>query len=245
MKPNQLLLASALAPLFATAAYADPAPPHPIGPCDGAYASVAGLSDYRFDGLSESNHQPTWQVTAYCYRNDGAFAGLQLTGIDFEDTPRTPVEADWYLGRQFQFRGANVTATLLYASFPGKRAPGPSYDILEPQVEVTRTFRRLKLSALGSWETTLATGAFEWHAKAGASYALTPWLSVSGHAGRFFGATGGDHDYDQWDAGATATWRRLSFDVRYGGTDRPLEDCFYTNWCQPGPSVSLSYRLLP
>ena len=238
------ILAAALA-LSANAALADPAPPKPIGRCAGVYASIAGLSDYRFDGFSESNHQPTWQVTAYCYRNDGFFAGTTLTGIDFEDTPRTHLEADWYIGRQLQWRGARVTATLLYASFPDKRAPGPSYDIVEPELEVSRDFNRLTLGALASWETDTSGGGQEWHVKGSAAYAITPWLSLSGHAGRFFAAHGADHDYDAWDVGVTATWRRFSLDARYAGTDRPVSQCFFTDWCKPWPSVSLSYRLLP
>jgi uncharacterized protein (TIGR02001 family) len=236
----------ALALLTAASVSAEPAPtPHAIGPCAGAYVSIAGLSDYRFDGFSESNHHPTWQVTAYCYRNDGFFVGTTLTGVDFADTPRTHVEADWYVGRQVSWRGAKITAELLYASFPDKRAPGPSYDILEPQIEVSRSFSRLTLGALGAWETDISGGGQEWHVKASAAYAVAPWLSLSGHAGRFFAASGADHNYDAWDVGATATWRRFSLDARYGGTDRPQAQCFFTTWCRPGPYVGLTYRLYP
>jgi len=233
--------------LCASAAVADPAgaAPKPIGPCAGIYASVSGLSDYRFDGFSESNRQPTWQATAYCYRADGFFAGATFTGIDFGDTPRTPFEADSYIGRQLKLHGFTATIDLLYASFPDKRSPGPSYDLLEPQIEVTRRFQRLTLGALAGWETDVSGGGQEWHLKASAAYALTPWLSLSGHAGRFLAASGADHDHDHWDVGATATWRRLTLDARYGGTDQPLSQCFYTNWCKPGAYASLSYRLLP
>jgi len=240
------IIAASLA-LGAGAAQADPPPatPKPIGPCAGVYASAAALSDYRFDGFSESNRAPTWQVTAYCYRNDGSFVGTTLTGIDFEDTPRTHFEADWYVGRQVQRRGVKVTAELLYASFPDKRAPGPGYDIIEPQIEISRSHKRLTLGALASWETSASGGGQAWHAKASAAYAVAPWLSLSGHVGRFFAARGADHDYDAWDIGATATWRRFSFDARYGGTDRPPSQCFYTTWCQPGPYVGLTYRIYP
>ncbi len=241
------IIAAASLAFSAGAAVADPAPatPKPIGPCAGVYVSAAALSDYRFDGFSESNHHSTWQATLYCYRNDGFFAGTTLTGIDFEDTPRTHLEADWYVGRQVQWRGAKVTAELLYASFPDKRAPGPSYDIIEPQIEASRSFRRLTLGGLVGWETSMSGGGQEWHVKASAAYAVAPWLSFSGHAGRFFAARGADRNYDAWDVGATATWRRFSLDARYGGTDRPMSQCFFTTWCQPGGYASLSYRLLP
>ena len=60
-----------------------------------------------------------------------------------------------------QWRGAKVTAELLYASFPDKRAPGPSYDIIEPQIEVSRSFRRLTLGGLAGWETSMSGGGQE------------------------------------------------------------------------------------
>jgi uncharacterized protein (TIGR02001 family) len=242
---THFLPAAALA-LVAAPALADPAAaPAPVGPCAGIFLSAAALSDYRFDGISESNRAPTWQVTAYCYRNDGYFVGTTLTGIDFEDTPRTPVEADWYGGRQIQWRGLKVTAEVFYASFPDKRAPGPSYDVFEPQIEVSRTMARLTLGGLAGWETDVSGGGTEWHAKASAAYAITPWLTASAHAGRFFDVTGGDHTHNHWDAGATATWRRLSLDARYGGTNLPPAQCFDTRWCEPGPAVTLAWRVLP
>ena len=74
---------------------------------------------------------------------------------------------------------------------------------------------------------------------------MTPWLTVNSHVGWFFAATGADHNHDHWDVGATATWRRLSLDARYGGTDLPLSKCFFTDWCRAGPYASLSYRLYP
>jgi uncharacterized protein (TIGR02001 family) len=234
--------------LIAAPALADPATtsaPTAVGPCAGVFLSAAALSDYRFDGFSESNRAPTWQVTGYCYRNDGYFAGVTATGIDFEDTPRTPAEMDWYAGRQIQWRDLKVTADLLYASFPDKRAPGPSYDLVEPQIEVSRTIKRLTLSGLAGWEADTSGGGTEWHVKASAAYALTPWLTASAHAGRFFATTGIDHPHNHWDVGATATWRRLSLDARYGGTDQAPAQCFYTRWCEPGASVSLTWRVLP
>ena len=243
MRPNDLtgLSAAALALGLTSAAGAAPA----IGPCAGVYASIAGLSDYRFDGFSDSNHQPTWQVTAYCYRNDGVFVGATFTGVDFEDTPRTHFEADWYAGRQVQLGAYKVTAELLYTSFPDKRAPGPSYDIFEPQLEVARSLNGLTLGATTSWETSMSGGGREWRVRANVAYAAASWLTLSGHAGRFFATSGADRPHDTWDVGATATWRRFSLDARYGGTNQPPSQCFFTNWCKPGPYVSLTYKLYP
>ena len=242
-----LTMGAVLALAGAVAAAADPAAPPPsrIGPCDGTFASVSGLTDYRYDGFSESNRGPTWQVTAYCYRNSGVFVGTQVSGIDFKDQPRTPVEADFYLGRQVRWRGTSVTFELLYSAFPGKRAPGPSYDIIEPQVEVARTMGRLTLNGAAGWEGDVSGHSQEWRLRAGAAVALASWLSVGGHFGGFVGASGADHDHAFYDIGATATWRRLSFDLRYGGTNLPRSECYYTHWCEPGAYAGVTWRLAP
>jgi uncharacterized protein (TIGR02001 family) len=237
---------AAVLALGAEDAAADPAPPSGrIGPCAGTFVSVSGVSDYRFDGFSESNRRPTWQVLAYCYRASGVFAGVQVSGIDFADRPRTPVETDVYLGRQVRWRGSSVTVELMYSAFPGKRAPGPSYDIVELQAEVSRTLGRLTLSGAGGWEGDVSGRGQEWRLRGGGSLALTPWLSVGGHIGGFVGASGADRDHAFYDVGATARWKRLSFDVRYGGTSLSLAQCYYSRWCEPGLYGGVTWRVAP
>jgi uncharacterized protein (TIGR02001 family) len=232
-------LAAALA---YSAALADPArTPRSTGPCAGVYLATSGLSDYRFNGFSESNRSPTWQVTAYCYNSRGYFVGTTLTSVDFADTPRTNVEADWYGGRQFAVGRYNATLTLLYASFPDKRAPGPSYNILEPEAEVSRAIDRLTLKGLVAWSTSATSRS--WQVKASVAYRLTSWLGLNADAGHFWEVDGFDHDI--WDVGATATLRRFTLGAHYGGTTQTRSQCFATDWCAPGPAISLMYRLLP
>ena len=245
MGPRTFHLSAACAFALAAPALADPAAAPPkYGPCDGVFAQVSGVSDYRFDGLSESNRHPTWQATGYCYWSNGAFVGATFTGVDFLDTPRTHVEADWYVGRQIQLGGGySAMVDVFYATFPDKRAPGPSYDILEPQAELDRTAGRLTLKGQVGWTADDSGAGPAWHFKTSAAYRLAPWLTLSGEAGRYQKRRA--PSYDHWDIGATATWRRLSLDSRWAGTDLSQAHCFFTDWCKPGPSVMLSYRLLP
>ena len=170
-----------------------------------------------------------------------------LTGIDFEDTPRTRVEADWYVGRQMSRGGRQRhrrTALRLVSRQAGAGAELRHRRAPDREASQGRSVGS-PWKGLTGWEANVSGGGQEWHLKGGAAYAITPWLSVGGHAGRFFAASGADHDYSHWDIGATATWRRLSLDARYGGTNRPLSQCFFTDWCKPGAYASVSYRLYP
>ena len=248
MSARTIIVAAALVLASQRSALADPsadaqaAPAsHAVSPCGGDYLSLSGLSDYRFDGFSESNRQPTWQVTGYCYNAQGYFVGATFTGVDFEDTPRTHFEADWYAGRQFQRGPYSVTVTLLYASFPDQRTASPSYNIFEPEAEVSRTFKKLTVKGLAAWSTSATSHS--WHLKGTLAYQLTPWLRLDADAAHFWGEEGASHD--TWDVGATANWRRFTLGAHYGGTTQSPAQCFFTDWCAPGPMVSLSYRVLP
>lgn len=46
-----------------------------------------------------------------------------------------------------------------------------------------------------------------------------------------------------WDGGATPQWKRLSLDLRYGGTGEAPRNCYITRWCEPGPAAALTYRV--
>jgi uncharacterized protein (TIGR02001 family) len=211
--------------------------------CDAVYLAISGLSDYRFDGFSESNRSPTLQSNAHCFRKDGFYAGAVGTRVDFEDQPPTRWEVDYYVGRHLPFYGADLNIEVLYASFPTQRTMGPSYAILEPQVELTKRWGRFTLSQQVAWSPNYSGAGQAWHLKTGASVKLFPWLDASGHVGRLWIAHGFDRNH--YDAGVTARWKRLSLDVRYGGTDLKRSQCYYTNWCAPGFASTLTYRLLP
>jgi uncharacterized protein (TIGR02001 family) len=221
-----------------TAASAHPAP------CDGVYLAADGLTDYPYDGFSESDRRPTWQVTAHCWRADGFYAGTVVTGVDFAETPPTTLETDFYAGKHVAIAGSRLNLELLYTAFPNKRTPGPSYNFVEPQAEFTHVFGRLTLKGQVGWSPDGSGGAGEyWHVKTTAAFAVTPWLSLSGHAGQIWEAHGQDRLH--WDVGASGAWRRLSLDVRYGGTNLDRAQCYGTSWCEPGPYATLTWRLLP
>ncbi|HEV2365816.1 MAG TPA: TorF family putative porin [Caulobacteraceae bacterium] len=211
--------------------------------CGALYLAVSGLSDYRYDGSSQSDRSPTWQGNLHCWRADGWYAGAVLTAVDFGDQPPTTMEADLYGGRHVAVGANDLNLELLWTHFD-KSAPGPSYDVFEPQAELTRAFGRLTVKGLVAWspEGSDHTGRY-WHLKGTVAYAVAPWLSFSGRLGRIWSERG----QDRWhfDAGATASWKRLSLDARYGGTDLGPAQCYGTMWCAPGAYASVTWRLLP
>lgn len=217
----------------------------PASPTSGLYVGLTGMSDYRYDGFSESNLSPTWQITLHYFRSDGYYAGTVITHVIFLDQPPTHTEVDLYLGKHIPVAGMDLNLEVLFTTFPDQHTNTPSYGFVEPEVGLAKTFRKLTVESQVGW-SPLYSGALgqALHLKGTASYAVTDWLRVSGHAGRLWVEHGGK-SRDLFDVGATATWKKLSFDARYGGTDLTRDDCYFTNWCRAGAYFTLTYQLSP
>ena len=90
------------------------------------------------------------------------------------------------------------------------------------------------------------TGSAWWVAGTGA-YTINDWLSISGNLGHQWV----NHtlpEYTHYDLGLTATYKSLSLDARYLGTDLGAAKCVaYTagkkEWCSGGFSATLTYNI--
>jgi uncharacterized protein (TIGR02001 family) len=215
-----------------------------LEPAFGLNANAALLSDYRYDGVSESNRRPTWQAGLTYVGRNGLYVGTQLTGVDVQDKPRTRLEADVFAGALIPVAGSDLGLQVSYMSYPDQRAPGPRYAFVEPQVSLTHRFERLTLSGEADWSPAYFGGLGQaWDLRAGVAVAVRHWLTLSGHIGRLWLSRG--PSLIDWDLGGTASWRRLYVDVRYGGTDLSDAQCGFTSWCAPGVSATVGVRIWP
>ena len=213
-------------------------------PWTGLYATVAVTNDYRFDGVSSSNREPTYQALFHLVLPKGLYVGTEVTGVNFFDRPRTSVEVDLYGGKHFALGRTDLNLEALIVTYPNKRAPGPDYGFAQGQAEVSRSFGAWSVRGSTAWTPQYSshTGT-AWHLRGGVAYAVAPWLKADVAAGRLVVARGVDRTH--WDAGATASWRRWSLGVRYYGTSLKPARCYYTDWCEGGVSATLTYRLTP
>jgi uncharacterized protein (TIGR02001 family) len=211
----------------------------------GLYSTVTVTSDYRFDGVSSSNRQPTYQALFHLVLPDGAYAGALVSRVKFLDTPPTSVELDLYGGKHFALGKTDLNLEGLVVTFPDQNTGGPTYGMVQGQLEATRHLgRALTLKSSVAWSPQYGSHTGQaWHLRSAAAYALRPWLTVDAKAGWLTIARGVDRTH--WDAGATATWKRWSLDVRYYATNLKPAQCYYTDWCAAGVSATVTYRLTP
>lgn len=205
------------------------------------YASVSLTSDYRYNGVSYSGRQPTPQASLHWLGPGGWYAGAWTSGVDFDDPGNTSIEGDLYAGRTLDFAGTRVAGEVLYTFFPDKTFRGPTYDFLQLKVRGSRSFEALTLGALAAWtpEASYRSGT-AWRAAIDAAYSFNGAFKASATAGRRWIETGVDRTF--WDAGVTATWKKLALDLRYVDTNLDERECGFSQRCSATVVATLTLR---
>ncbi len=211
--------------------------------------NIAGTSDYIFRGFSQTGRDPTLEIGADISYGIGYLgvwaAGVDLgnnvvTGADLADK-----EVDLYGGIRPVWKSpfGDVTFDLgvIYYWYPSNRSnvtlldPNANADYVEGKVGYSTSFIKNLTSGTTVYftpEGTYKTGDI-WTVESTAAYTLPAWgpitPSISGTWGwvkgesnnlNFLAAVGnGDDDYDYWNAGATFTADKISFDFRYWDTN--------------------------
>lgn len=208
--------------LAATPACAQSAPPNVV------YTDLSAVSDYRYDGLSNSNRHGAVQASAYLWRPDNFFAGVFASSVD----NGAAAEIDVYGGHKFDVGPTQYSLQLLGAHFTQQRfrAFVPTYDFLQATASAERHFGPLRLKAALSWTPDGSASARQaWRIAGEGDYALRPWLSLGGRIGTTQAVGTADRTF--WDFGATLSSRDLSFDLRYVDSSASPAQCFGMHWC--------------
>jgi uncharacterized protein (TIGR02001 family) len=215
-------------------------------------ANMDVTSDYRFRGLSNNSRQPALQG-GIDWNFDGWHAGLWSSMIDFKDRQNTRVELDVSAGKQVTLRGTIVDFAVTYYSYPLRNRPhaAPLYSYAEAIMKASHSWGDFTLNGETAWSpNSFGETGMSWDLRAGASYQLLDWLSASANIGRQWvkdtdAVPGSGYPYTHWDAGLTASYRKLSLDLRYVDSTLSRRECLLSvggaDWCEAGAVATLSY----
>lgn len=209
------------------------APAQAAGEHGGIYSAVTLTSDYRYQGVSNSDRHAAVQANIHYFRPDGWYAGAFATQVDFNDYG-TSFELDLYGGKTFQLDPkTKLKVQGLYAMFPDNRTPGPTYDFLQAGVSVIRTEGPWTFTGMTDITPRASYGSGRAERLEGQiDYALTPDIKLTALGGRRWIERGSDRDY--FRLGAAARWRHLTFEVRYEGSNLSRARCGYNpDICSP------------
>ena len=207
------------------------------------YSAVSVVSDYRYNGVSESDRHSALQGYLHLARTDGYFAGVFASQVDFNDPHNTNAELDTYVGRNFYFGNTELKLQAMYSSF-NERVPGPTYDFLQLKVRVAHQLGTVNVAIASAWTPEGSYGAGStWQLRSEFDYKIFEGIHLSATAGRSVVDHRADRSY--WDLGVTASWRSFNVDVRYGDTTSNLRQCGYTDWCAASFVAKLEAALPP
>jgi uncharacterized protein (TIGR02001 family) len=245
-----MALAATAAPAFAAdmpvkaakAPVAAPAPPA----FDVAFGAWVG-SDYNFRGVSQSNRN--WSAGGYVEPQFNTAIGQFYVGtaIARTDWPATgfsdpTAEVDLYGGWRNTWGQISLVLGFIYYYYPGERlgiesefweiygkvAYAVTPDLtLGANIFYTPDLLNYGQFGLGDVRGIYVSGTSKW---------TTPWKIgevgsfLSGELGHWFldnngGFFIGDASYTYWNAGIGLTWKTLTLDLRYHGTDQSRADC--------------------
>ena len=232
-------LAVATALLAAPAAAQDkaPTPSHPPGSRGGLYTALWLTTDYRYQGVSNSDNHPAIQGVIHYFRPDGWYAGLFATQVDYGYAQSPDYELDFYAGRTIPLdKKTDLKPQVLVTVFPNNHTPGPTFDFVQAGASIIRKEGPLTLTALATY---VPNGSYTtkqvWRGEIAADYALTKAVTLKSLAGQTWAENGRSRSY--WSLGAAAKWRWLGVEVRYQDTNLSRRQCgFNPDIC--GPAVS-------
>lgn len=205
--------------------------------------TAAIVSQYRFRGVSQSDEKLAAQAGITATHKSGLYAGVWGSNLaGFGTFGGANLELDVFGGYKKTFGAATVDAGLLWYLYPGTSGT----DYAEPYASVSGTLGPAsvkvgaayapKQRAIGRNDNLYLYG------DAGAAIPGTPF-TLKGHLGYTQGKgstlSGPRGRYLDYAIGADATYKMLTFNLSYVGTDinRTAADGFYTSGNRRGRDI--------
>ena len=243
------ILAGLAAALMTTSAMAadmggvaeEPAPAKDIS----MTANVTLASEYVFRGFSQTAENPAVQG-GFDLSISWFYIGVWASNLDFGADPDNPnndianIEMDWYAGINKSFNGVDMTAGVIYYTYPGAYDPDAELDFVEITAGISgKVFNAIDagLTVYYSPEYTLETGdvwtiegTFEvalWDMGPVSTSLSGTLATVIGDENDLNGAFGMNEDsYLYWNVGLGFAYGIFTLDLRYWDTDISDTDRF-------------------
>jgi uncharacterized protein (TIGR02001 family) len=213
---------------------------------------VAGVTDYRFRGITNSDKDPAVQGYAELQLFDWIYAGIWGSSVSFPERfglTDPSMEIDFYGGVRHTWDSFTLDVGGLYYYYPGEKAPGALREIDYWEIYAKPSI------AFGDFGSL--TGNIYWtsdfvNSGADALYlSIIPKVNVplasfpdlgfyiSGEIGKQWidktAYAPFANDYLTWNIGAGLTYKAMTLEVRYSDTDLSKNECIQNSgnrkWC--------------
>lgn len=189
---------------------------------EGVTANVGFTTDYVFRGFSQTDEAAAIQGGFDYEHDNGFYAGVWGSNVDFNNTLDGSLELDVYGGFSDNIDAFSYDVGAIYYAYPGAD-DSLNYDFWEAYVGVGYEFERFALNASvnHSPEFFGDAGDATYYAL-GLDVALPEEFTLSAHYGHQDIQEG--NDYSDWSVGVSKTWLEFDWAVTYYDTDVNNDD---------------------
>ena len=202
-------------------------------------ANVTLASEYVFRGVSQTAENPAVQG-GFDLSISWFYIGVWASNLDFggagtgdPDIDVANIEMDWYAGINKSFNGVDMTAGVIYYTYPGAYDPDAELDFVEITAGVSGKLFNAVDAGLTVYYTPEYTGETGkvWTIEGNFEVALWDMgpvsTSLSGTLGSSIGDSqafrddfgNGDDSYLYWNVGLAFGYGIFTLDLRYWDTD--------------------------
>jgi uncharacterized protein (TIGR02001 family) len=177
-----------------------------------AYGTVT--SEYIYRGLAVSGGDPALQLAVDYQHQSGLFAGAWASRVRLRG-PRSSrdVELDYYAGYHHDGPGRwSGTVTLMRYTYPGTEG---DFDYDHNEWLLSAQWAQRFRADLGYTRDLYGTGRTGRHAQLSAYWPIMGGWTLTGALGRNDLSSLGVGSYFHWDVGASASYSRLTLDLRW------------------------------
>ena len=170
-------------------------------------ATVTGVSDYDFRGITQTAQDPALQASIDYTHESGFYIGAWGSNVDFGDCCDESIEVDIYAG----FRGGeDVTWDVggVYYTYPG------ADNIDFPEIYASVGYKMVSGKIWYSNDFG-SSGDSAWYYEANLNVPLPSNFGASAHIGKSDGDYWGDNDYFDWNVGVTYALGHFTLGLKY------------------------------
>ncbi|SFG83304.1 TorF family putative porin [Neptunomonas qingdaonensis] len=175
-------------------------------------STITFTNDYRFHGVSQTSGDPAIQGSIDVGYDNGIYAGIWGSNVNFGDSDNANLEVDYYVGYAGDLtKEISYAATLYYFQYHGY-TDGTDIDFAE--IDLQAFYK--DLTVLYAYADDYVNSGDNYHyLAADYSTAITAQVNIDLHAGYTFGDAYEDAEYTDYSIGLSGSAAGLDLSVAY------------------------------
>lgn len=175
-------------------------------------STVTMTNDYRFNGVSQTSGDPAVQASIDVGFDNGVYAGIWGSNVNFGDTDNANLEVDYYVGKYGDLtQDVGYDATLYYFQYHGY-TDGTDIDFFELDLRLSYK----GVTALYAYAPDYLNADQDYHYVAlDYSTGITEAVNLDLHAGYTFGEFYDNAEYSDYSVGISGSAAGLDLSVAY------------------------------